>query len=445
MATRNVKFKLRMHKPDAPAPINLLVYFNKTQFKYATGEKISPEYWNRKTQRPFLKNTDEGLTVKMTKETIRDNEKINFRLNEYQSAVKTYFEYFTFQREQVTPERLKEKFDADFRPEQRPKEPKKVDLNNYIDNFIKEIETGKRLTQEGERFKPNTFKNYYSFKAKFDEYQKDKHRKLNFKDITIDFYKDFTEYFTQKDYKLNTIGRHIKTLKTLMRCAMDEGHHQNDEINRKQFKTLRAETDSVYLTEKEIHDLQNVDLSEDPHWEKIRDVFLVGIYTAQRFSDYSQITKDNIRTIGKGVTVIELHQKKTGEKVTIPAKPELIEILKKYNYELPKTYEQKVNQNIKKICKKAKIKTPVQIETIKGGLKVKTTTPKHKLITTHTARRTGATLMYMAGIDTISIMKITGHKTEKQFLQYIKFTKEENAQKLAMHPYFQKPNLKVVK
>ena len=35
-------------------------------------------------------------------------------------------------------------------------------------------------------------------------------------------------------------------------------------------------------------------------------------------------------------------------------------------------------------------------------------------------------------------MKITGHKTEKSFLKYIKITQEENAQLLAGHAYFKK-------
>ena len=41
--------------------------------------------------------------------------------------------------------------------------------------------------------------------------------------------------------------------------------------------------------------------------------------------------------------------------------------------------------------------------------------------------------MYIAGIPTLSIMKITGHKTEKAFLKYIKISEEENAEILTKH------------
>lgn len=445
MLSFNVKFKLRTAHPGKLSPVNLLVYFSKTQFKYATGLKILPEYWNTDTQRPYDKKSAPDFFKKLPEETKRELEAISFKLDEYQRSAKVYFEYFTFQGEQVTPEKLKEKFNADFRPDQPKKEPKTIKLNDYIDNFIKEIENGKRTTPAGERYKLNTIKNYKSFKTQFDLYQQTHRKKLQYKDITIDFYKNFLDFFNKKDYHLNTIGRHIKTLKVIMRSAMDEGHHTNEEMNRKQFKTFREQVDTVYLTQKEINDISELDLSAEPHLDRDRDIFLVGIYTAQRFSDYHRIKKENIRTLENGQKVIELHQQKTREKVTLPIKPELMAILKKYNFDLPKTHEQKVNTNIKTICERAKIEEKIQTQFIQGGMKVTTTTPKHKLITTHTARRTGATLMYLAGIDTIAAMKITGHKTEKQFLEYIRVTKEENAQKLALHPYFQTAPMKVVK
>jgi len=44
--------------------------------------------------------------------------------------------------------------------------------------------------------------------------------------------------------------------------------------------------------------------------------------------------------------------------------------------------------------------------------------------------------MYMADVPTISIMKITGHRTEKSFLKYIRISQEDNANKLMNHPFF---------
>ena len=51
-------------------------------------------------------------------------------------------------------------------------------------------------------------------------------------------------------------------------------------------------------------------------------------------------------------------------------------------------------------------------------------------------RRSGATNMYLAGIPSIAIMKVTGHKTEREFMKYIKITEEQTTLELMSHLYF---------
>ncbi len=73
------------------------------------------------------------------------------------------------------------------------------------------------------------------------------------------------------------------------------------------------------------------------------------------------------------------------------------------------------------------------LETIiytKGGKRITQQLPKYELITTHTARRSFATNQYLLGVPTITIMEMTGHRTEKAFMKYIKVTKREHAQKI---------------
>ena len=72
-----------------------------------------------------------------------------------------------------------------------------------------------------------------------------------------------------------------------------------------------------------------------------------------------------------------------------------------------------------------------------GGIRRSATYFKWELITTHTARRSFATNAYLGNVPSISIMKITGHRTEKSFLKYIKISQEDNANKLLSHPFFQ--------
>ena len=42
------------------------------------------------------------------------------------------------------------------------------------------------------------------------------------------------------------------------------------------------------------------------------------------------------------------------------------------------------------------------------------------MVHSHTARRTGATLMYLEGIDLYDIMKVTGHSSPTMLKKYIK-------------------------
>ena len=55
-------------------------------------------------------------------------------------------------------------------------------------------------------------------------------------------------------------------------------------------------------------------------------------------------------------------------------------------------------------------------------------TMKWQKLMTHTARRSFCTNMYLMGVPVMTIMAISGHKTEKSFRTYIKASGEEHAQ-----------------
>ena len=309
-------------------------------------------------------------------------------------------------------------------------------LTDYITRYVQEMESGERLNIHKLRYGLSTIKNYKGFIVQFDEFCKAKHKRYDFGDIDLKFYDDFVAYFTAKDYSINTIGRLIKELKIIMRAAREGGLHDNGLIESRKFRVLTAEVENIYLTESEIKAIAEVDLNGDKHKGIARDIFLVGCYTAQRFSDYSTINEGNVRTLESGQRVIDLKQQKTGNKVVIPIRAELQAILDKYENRLPKAYEQKVNKYIKEIAREAGIVDMVEMSYIENGEKKSHLVEKCELVKTHTARRSGATNMYLAGIPTIAIMKITGHKTEKEFMKYIKITEEQTAMELMNHPYF---------
>jgi len=396
--------------------------------KYSTGKSIKPCYWDKTNYR--------------AKQTQKFNHTdFNRNLESVKNDAKMVYEEMEKEKLIITPSlfrhRLKAKLTGNI-------EPGNINLNQFIETFIKDIETGKRLTIEGKRYKPSTIKDFKGFRGQFSVFQDTKEKIYDFENITMDFYDEFLQFFNSKNYSPNTIGKHIKMLKTIMRAAREQGLHKNYEIDRKKFKTTRVEVKNIYLNLQELQQLAELDLSKYPNLELARDVFLIGCYTAQRFSDYSRIKKENIRTLENGRKVIDLTQRKTGERVIIPIKPELELILKKYDYSTPKIFEQKLNKLIKEVGKMAEINEPIIIKSTQGGLDFEKQYKKYELIQSHTARRAGCTNMYLAGIKPIDLMKISGHKSEKILISYICVTKEETAQNLSTHPYFN-TNLRAIK
>lgn len=281
--------------------------------------------------------------------------------------------------------------------------------------------------------KPLTIKGYKQTVRELTNYSFSKNKRLIFEEIDLDFYLDFVEFLTAKGYSPNTIGARIKDLKMFMNEAYDRGLHTNLDFKKKRFKKPSEETFSVYLSNEELTKIYNLNLTHAKRLEKVRDLFLIGCFTGLRFSDLSQLASDNIGADG----TITIKAIKTGRTVVVPLHTIVRNILERYEYDLPKVpSNQKFNDYIKDVAKLAGITEAIHLDKKKGDLSYKQTLPKWELVTSHTARRSFATNAFIAGVPTISIMKITGHKTESSFMKYIKISEKENALQLRAHSFF---------
>lgn len=317
-------------------------------------------------------------------------------------------------------------------------------LNTFISSYINDLETGKRLKKRSnKKVSEGTIKSYKGFQSQLNNYQEDKKVVIGFEDITMDFYRDFTNYLIfDRKYSANTVGRMIKILKTVMYAAKDMKLHNNREIENKDFAANYEEVDNVYLSDERIDILYNMDLSANAAWEKVRDVFIVGCLTGQRVSDYKRINSSMITNLPDGKDYIELRQEKTDKTVYIPLEWRVKAILDKYGGVLPKVYDQKINDYIKKICEKAGFTESVNITQNKAGMEI--TIPKRfcDLVKTHTARRSLCTNMQKSGSKLSNIIAISGHESEEQLKTYLKLTNKEKAM-LADDGYFQRVEMKV--
>lgn len=322
-------------------------------------------------------------------------------------------------------------------------EAKRMTLNKYIDLYIEQVSNGARHTDQGRNYAYSTVKAIKQTMNQFALFQAETGRWYDFKDIDMTFYYDYTAYLKNKNYSINSVGKCIKELKTILYTAEIEGYHNNSVWKDKKFKGTRVDIDSIYLTREDLDKIMAADLSKfGVGHEQARDIFMVGVWTAQRVSDYNNIKKEDFDTLTKNVmreeddpehpgekkawiekqeiTFLNIRQQKTGAKVAIPCNAALKAILEKYDYQLPHLEDQVINRYIKEVAQAAGLTELVEIETTKGGTHNKEKIEKYKLIHTHTARRTGATLMYLAGVDLYDIMKVTGHTSPVMLKKYIK-------------------------
>lgn len=232
-------------------------------------------------------------------------------------------------------------------------------------------------------------------------------------------------------YAKNYQGTIIAKLKAIMNRGFMLKYHTNTDY--RSFKKFDMTGDSIALTQEEVDKLWHLKLYL-PEEKKARDLFIAGVYTAARFSDYSRLTKDNISADGN----ISFIQAKTGSKVIIPAASRLLQILERNGGSVPHLSMAVFNRTLKKVCKKAGLIDTVILSKSRGAKTEEVRVPKYEAVSSHTARRTGCTLLYLSGVPTRRVMMISGHQTEAAFFRYIRVTQKQNAELLSSNPFFTK-------
>jgi len=207
------------------------------------------------------------------------------------------------------------------------------------------------------------------------------------------------------------------------------GYHSSDAYREFSYKWETA--DSVALTQTEVDALWNAPLSGRD--AMARDLFILGIYTASRFQNYSRLTRGNI--VGG---MIQFVQPKTGEEVIIPLSPRVEEVLRRNGGAAPTLTEQELGRRIKAICRDlgGTFLETSDVRRTQGGRVSIERKAKWERVCPHTARRTGATILHLAGVPDYQLMKLTGHRTLQNFQKYLRISKEENAMLLKDNPFF---------
>jgi integrase len=326
-------------------------------------------------------------------------------------------------------------------------------VKTWIKDYIAKIVSGEARTFNGERYAPNSIRNWKQFLRIFLDFCKTTND-FCWEEINQSLVNKYMSFLEEKGYAKSAIDRFINCFKTLIGVAEREDIHNNYKARglfRHATVKDHEKTTAIYLTKEELEGLYNMELVGLE--EEVRDAFLIACYTGQRHSDFSQLKTSCFDTIFDGKMVIRKVQTKTTTQVVIPILDNKLKIiLEKYNYKVPeigdivmnrylKRIGEKLSHTVKSLAKDVKtILTKDEREAEKSKKKTfrrdedgNVIKYKWELIVTHTGRRTCATNMYLSRkYTTREMMLVTGHKKEENFMKYIKLSLDEEAHKLAM-------------
>lgn len=332
---------------------------------------------------------------------------------------------------------------------------RKGSIKNFVIEYIRRMECGEMRTLQKEKYSYNSIKNWKQYKRLLLEFYKT--CPFDWDDISellVDRYISFLEGL---GYMKFTIDKHLGMFKSLVIAAERQGLHTNH-IASKLFRSLQIREEDkvkeIYLTKDELSALYEMPL--DGFREQVRDVFLIGCFTAMRISDYGRIDKSNIGYTSKGTKVIRISQEKTTAPVVIPITDDRLEtLLSKYDYKVPQIWDQSLNRAIKNICKELSVSVPSLQKKERTNLTLKERRAESKareegkelyeydeqgcpvkakweLVASHTARRSCITNMYLSKKFSVQqMMSISGHKTESMFYKYVKLSLDEYADNVA--------------
>jgi len=233
---------------------------------------------------------------------------------------------------------------------------------------------------------------------------------LPIEEINHQFVLDFESYLRiTRKCNNNSAVKYLKNFKKIINLAFNNGC-----ITKYPFLGSRYRIEPVekpYLTLPEIERLRALNLGI-PRVDIVRDIFLFCCFTGLAFVDVKNLRSEHIKADPTGRLWIEKARQKTNVKSTVPILPPAGEIIVKYNNSslltdsgliLPVPSNQKMNAYLKELADLAGI---------------------DKVLTTHIARHTFATLALSFGIPIEVVSKMIGHSSIKLTQLYAKVDRE---------------------
>lgn len=410
MKLPKVRYNLNIRKGHKEGLIILTFRYRGDRLQYSTRCTIHKNDWDKKKQRPIEQKGKPELTaIRRTLDSLADVCLSIYRENDFGA---------------ISADDFKKEMDYRTGRKKRRTEAKMTPLRffqEYIDEKMRRSKSGTRKVYELH------LSNLRKFAAD--------RRAFDFDDVDLNLRHELIEWMAKNNFQLAYGNKLLSILRKLMNEARDAGHHNNDKYNRKGWtvKSRLGRWKKATLTELELNILAKKELTGLR--ELVRDVALIGCGTGARWSDFSEFGPDNYGTTRKGTPILTYVSQKTSTKAVVPLVifDWLIPVLEKHAYQTPVIPHQVFNREFKELCRECGFdsKVPMVYEFMDHEPYTKEKMlRKYELISAHTTRRTFATLSYFK-LGAARSMKMTGHKTESVFFDYIGVDDDDNADAIA--------------
>lgn len=408
-------FNLRQPKSKRPTNIYLIVRINQKQAKLSTGVKVYPDQWNIKKQEAYI-------SCRLTESDNINNTIANKKLLELRNQFEEFKRYLCDNPSKLENcwELLRKYIykDSDMR------RSKKINVIHWLRNAIANDKT---IKTSGERKGASTMETYLIVLKDFNNFLLEKGREIiGFEDINLALIKEYETYLFNKKVKgeqttaTSTVGNKCVQLISIIKRAepynlIDIHESKLDKYTKP--KSRQGDENEISLSEGDINKIHSLKLSGKE--EVVKDVFILQCWTGQRFSDMLSLNKGIVKNTDNG-QILEIVQTKRTHRVAIPLFPVALEILEKYDFNLPEISKNTMLRYLKKIGLKAGLTEEHIVTEDRGGKVTNSIKQRWELIGTHTARRSYISNMLKRGYDSHLLMKITGHTTEEAFKRYVK-------------------------
>lgn len=209
--------------------------------------------------------------------------------------------------------------------------------------------------------------------------------------VIMDYQASMNQYL---DYV--TTNGYCQRVKTIVQFGIDNGRMKINPFSG--IKLRKGEKSVQFLTEEEVEKIRTTDFHNES-LNRIRDLFVFQAASGLSYTDMEKLKPEDFRQAPNGQYYIHDKRNKTGVYYTAVILEQGVEILKKYNFQLPILSNHKMNVYLKTIRDLCGIDKP---------------------IFSHVARHTYATRCLNRGIRLEVVAKLLGHSTTRITQHYAK-------------------------